>query len=121
MKLKVADVPASIRELDQTRSNFQTPIVARFALTVAGRFKSRTPSYGAGSACVPLLQRLGLATSSNLWQALVTLRSRPYGPTKKAPPKRGLEVGGPRLAITVFDIKAGLNEGTVEIEYGFDK
>src|SRR4051812_5296626 len=87
MKLKVADVPASIRELDQTRSNFQTPIVARFALTVAGRFKSRTPSYGAGSACVPLLQRLGLATSSNLWQALVTLRSRPYGPTKKAPPK----------------------------------
>ena len=39
MKLKVADVPASIRELDQTRSNFQRPIVARFALTVAGRFK----------------------------------------------------------------------------------
>ena len=98
MKLKVADVPASIRELDQTRSNFQRPIVARFALTVAGRFKSRTPSYGAGSACVPLLQRLGLAASSNLWQALVTLRSRPYGPTKKAPPKRGLEVGGPRSA-----------------------
>ena len=118
MKLKAADVPASIRGLDQTRSNFQASIARR-----ARRADRR-------GALVERLRTERARRACHCFSGLTWLRAQAYGsdaqkspsgPTKKAPPKRGLEVGGPRLAITVFDIKAGLNEGTVEIEYGFDK